>query len=245
MAALRVENVWKSRIRSDTSGNCARYPVLEDVSFSIDDGGAFALVGPSGSGKSTVLRLITRLEDADSGRVLIGGRPTTEMDVLALRRRVGLVGQRPVVFDGSVAENVRFGPRQTGADLDPNRVEGLLTLVGLLPDYAPREARELSVGEQQRVCIARSLANEPQVLLLDEPTSALDRESARRVIEALAGVRASLCMTLLLVTHVVEDAIGLADRAGLLHGGRLAAEGAPSELLGPMRRLSVEGSPPP
>src|SRR5437879_3308303 len=129
--------------------------------------GRTVVIGQSGAGKTTLLRLLNRLDDPDDGTVLFDGRDVREYDVLELRRRVQLVGQVPVSFPGSVATNVR-----TACEGEPD-VEALLERVGLSPSLATREADRLSVGEAQRMCLARALARRPAVLALDEPTSAL------------------------------------------------------------------------
>ena len=141
--------------------------------------GATALLGPSGSGKSTILRLLNRLADPDEGVVRMDGEDVRSRDVLELRRRAALVPQLPAPLPGTVADNVRYGPSLVGRGVE---VEPLLERAGLDGSYAERDASQLSVGEQQRVMLARSLALEPEVLLLDEPTSALD-EAARDEIE--------------------------------------------------------------
>ena len=177
--------------------------------------GSTALVGPSGSGKSTLLRLLNRLADPDEGSVRFHGTDVRELDPLELRRRVGLVPQLPAPVAGTVADNVCFGPRLHGEQVDP---EPPLRLAGLDPSFADRDASRLSVGEQQRVMLARALALEPEVLLLDEPTAALDEDAKQAVEETLAGLPA---VSLVLVTHERAQAERLADRIIRLEGGRI------------------------
>src|SRR5687767_8838689 len=175
-------------------------PVLKDVDLDID-GGATAIVGPSGVGKSTLLRLLNRLADPDEGVVRLHGEDLRELDVLALRRRAVLVPQVPAPLPGTVAENVRYGPSLQGEEADVGRS---LARAGLDASFAEREASRLSIGEQQRVMLARALALEPEVLLLDEPTAALDGEAAagvERTIAALVREGASV----VLVTHDREQ----------------------------------------
>src|SRR4051794_38700143 len=160
------------------------------------DPGATALLGPSGAGKSTILRLLNRLADPDEGVVRMHGEDVRGADVLDLRRHAVLVPQLPAPLPGTVAENVGYGPSLIGGAVE---VEPLLERAGLDGSFAERDAAQLSVGEQQRVMLARALALDPEVLLLDEPTSALD-ESARDEIErtlAELGERVSI----VLVTH--------------------------------------------
>ena len=196
---FELEGVWASR---------GEESVLRGLSAAIPEG-ASAVLGPSGSGKSTLLRLLNRLADPDRGIVRYRGADVREGDVLELRRQVGLVPQLPAPLDGTVEDNVRFGPRLAGRDADVARA---LALAGLGEDFAPREARRLSVGEQQRVMLARALALEPDVLLLDEPTSALDPEARDAVERTLADLREHLSLSYVLVTHDHDQASRLADR---------------------------------
>jgi putative ABC transport system ATP-binding protein len=190
--------------------------VLGDVSLAIPPGST-ALVGPSGSGKSTLLRLLNRLADPDEGTVRFHGTDVRELDPLELRRRVGLVPQLPAPVPGTVADNVCFGPRLHGEDVDP---EPPLRLAGLDPSFAERDASRLSVGEQQRVMLARALALEPEVLLLDEPTASLDAAATRAVEDALRELHG---LSFVLVTHDREQAERLAERTIKLEAGRVAA----------------------
>jgi putative ABC transport system ATP-binding protein len=191
--------------------------VLHDLSLWIDPG-ATALLGPSGSGKSTILRLLNRLADPDEGVVRMDGEDVRDQDVLELRRRAMLVPQLPAPLPGSVAENVRFGPSLVGRSVDVAR---LLERAGLQPSYAERDASQLSVGEQQRVMLARALALEPEVLLLDEPTSALD-ESARDAIEATLAALGQR-ISIVLVTHDRAQAERLTTRTVRIEAGGTAA----------------------
>ena len=191
--------------------------------------GASCVAGHSGSGKSTLLRLLNRLADPHSGRVLYEGADVQELDPLALRREVSLVPQLPALIDGTVHENIAYGPRLAGRSFD---TRSCLELAGLDPEFEGRDASKLSVGEQQRVMLARALALEPRVLLLDEPTSALD-EGARNAVEAtLRALRARTAISLVLVTHDTEQARRLADYVVRIEAGRVAAQGPAPEVLG-------------
>jgi putative ABC transport system ATP-binding protein len=173
-------------------------PITEGFSARVAADGLTVIVGPSGAGKTTLLRLLNRLDDPDGGQVLFEGRDVREYDVLELRRRVQLVGQVPVTFPGSVADNV-----------GPEHAE-LLTTVGLDPSLASREADRLSVGEAQRMALARALGRHPDVLALDEPTSALDTAS-KGGIEQLVRRLADSQLTVVMVTHEPRHAAELAD----------------------------------
>jgi putative ABC transport system ATP-binding protein len=201
--------------------------VLEDVSVGLPVG-ASCLAGPSGSGKSTMLRLLDRLADPDSGRVLYEGMDVRERDPLALRREVSLVPQLPALIDGTVHDNVAYGPRLAGHSFD---TRSCLELAGLDSSFAERDASKLSVGEQQRVMLARALALEPQVLLLDEPTSALD-EAARDAVEAtLRQLHSRTAISSVLVTHDMAQAQRLADYVVRVDAGRVIAHGPAAEVL--------------
>ena len=191
-------------------------PVLHDLSARVAEG-ATCVAGPSGSGKSTLLRLLNRLADPESGRVLYRGRDVRELDVLGLRREVCLVPQLPALLEGTVAENVVFGARLAGRPAD---VERALDLAGLAAGFADRAADRLSVGEQQRVMLARALALRPAVLLLDEPTSALDADTRDAVEATLLELRERLSLSYVLVTHDLAQAERLADSVLRLEGGR-------------------------
>jgi len=185
--------------------------VLHGVDLELDEG-ATALLGPSGSGKSTLLRLLNRLADPAAGTVSFRGRDVAGLDPHALRRDACLVPQTPAPLPGTVADNVRFGPSLCDREAD---VEGSLAQAGLDAGFASRPAGELSVGEAQRLMLARALALEPAVLLLDEPTSALD-ESARDGVEETLS---ALDVSMVLVTHDRGQASRLAERVVRIEDG--------------------------
>ncbi|OLE04322.1 MAG: hypothetical protein AUI36_42810 [Cyanobacteria bacterium 13_1_40CM_2_61_4] len=156
------------------------------------------MVGPSGAGKTTLLRLLNRLDDPDGGAVYLAGQDVRSYDVLDLRRRVQVVGQVPVTFPGTVADNLLLAaPAADGVRAD---AAGCLARVGLDPALAGREADRLSVGEAQRLALARSLALLPEVLALDEPTSALDTASKAGIVSLIRGL-ADSGLTIVMVTH--------------------------------------------
>jgi UDP-glucose/iron transport system ATP-binding protein len=189
--------------------------VLRGVSVCLAEG-ASAVVGPSGCGKSTLLRLLNRLADPDTGSIRYRDRSVSEYGVLDLRREVCLVPQLPALLEGTVGGNIAFAARLAEHEPETDRV---LSLAGLDPSLAERDAARLSVGEQQRVMLARTLALEPSVLLLDEPTSALD-EAARDSVEAtLLDLRARLGLSFVLVTHDLEQARRMADSVLRLEQG--------------------------
>jgi putative ABC transport system ATP-binding protein len=195
--------------------------LLNDVTATIGGGRCTALVGPSGAGKSTLLRLLNRFDDPTSGVVRFHGRPLEELDVLDLRRRVGLVAQRPTLLAGTVREELRVAV----ADLRDGAAEDLLVRTGLNSGFLDRASGTLSGGEAQRVCLARALTVAPEVLLLDEPTSSLDAASAAAVEETIARL-AGEGLTVVLVSHDAGQAHRLADHVLVLNAGRLVESGA-------------------
>jgi sulfate/thiosulfate transport system ATP-binding protein len=205
-------------------------PVVNDVSLRIDAGEFFVLLGPSGSGKSTLLRLAAGLTEVHHGRISLHGRDVTH--VRARDRGVGLVFQHYALFRHmTVGENVEFALRIRGVRrrARAQRRDQLLQLVAL-EGYADRMPDQLSGGQQQRVAVARSLAHEPQVLLLDEPFGALDAKIRVELRETIREVQRRLGMTTILVTHDQEEAFSLADRIGIMHNGRLLETGRPESL---------------
>ncbi|MCB0044300.1 MAG: phosphate ABC transporter ATP-binding protein [Caldilineaceae bacterium] len=206
-------------------------PVLHHVDLTAAPGQIIGLLGPSGSGKSTLLRCINRLLEPPPGTVFVYDEDVTATDVLALRRRVGMVFQQPALFPGSVADNLRFGPDLQKKKVDRTEITRLLEMAHLEPTLLERPATDLSGGQAQRVALARTLANQPDVLLMDEPTSALDPASRRHVEESVSRAAAEQELTVLWVTHDVEQARTLTDYLYLLVEGRIVDQGAPSHVL--------------
>ena len=201
----------------DVTATRAGRVVFEGLRAGLADG-VTGIVGPSGVGKSTLLRLLNRLADPTVGTVRYRGRDLREDDVLALRRDVGLVAQLPALLEGTVADNVLYGPRLARRDAD---VAECLRLAGLDSAFAQRRADALSVGEQQRVMLARVLALEPSVLLVDEPTSALDETATAAIESTLRDLRDRLGLSFVLVTHDLHQAQRLTDRVLVLEPGAL------------------------
>lgn len=203
--------------------------VLNRLDVTIPDGEVTALVGPSGAGKTSLLRLLNRLDDPTSGTVLFGGRPVAELPVRELRRRVGFVFQAPVMFPGTVADNLRaaasLGARPGREAADERWITDLLETVELAPSYAGRDAGRLSGGEKQRVALARALATRPEVLLLDEPTAALDPEVAERLMSTIVRVSAENGHTVVMVTHRLAEARDFTTHTVMLEAGRLVEAG--------------------
>lgn len=192
--------------------------ILDGASATVPAAGVTCLVGPSGSGKSTMLRLCNRLEVATGGTVRFRGDDVVALDPLTHRRRVGMVFQRPTPFPGTVRDNLRVAC----PDADDAVLATSLERAGLAPRFLDRVADELSGGEQQRMCLARTLVTEPEVLLMDEPTSALDDE-ATRVLEDLARGLACAArpVPILWVTHDRAQVGRIAERYITVQDGRV------------------------
>jgi phosphate transport system ATP-binding protein len=209
------------------------FQALNDISIAIRERYITALIGPSGCGKSTFLRCLNRMNDDIAGArlegdVLIEGESIYDpaVDVVELRRRVGMVFQKPNPFPQSVFNNVAFGPRVLGlvngkADLE-SLVERSLTRAALwdaVKDDLDHDALDLSLGEQQRLCIARVLSVEPEIILMDEPCSALDPIDTLKIEELMRQLRERY--TIVIVTHNMQQAARVSDRTGLFWLGEL------------------------
>ncbi|MFP5335200.1 MAG: ABC transporter ATP-binding protein [Actinomycetes bacterium] len=226
-------------IRLDGVGK--RYPdgtvAVGSLSLDVHPGELVALVGPSGCGKSTTLRMVNRLIQPTSGRIVLDGEDVTHVDPVALRRGIGYVIQRVGLFPHlTVGANVATVPQLVGWDArrTRDRVAEMLDLVGLEHErYAERYPHELSGGQQQRVGVARALAADPPVLLMDEPFGAVDPIARDRLQSEFRRIQAELHKTVLFVTHDIDEAVRLADRVAVLsQGGRLEQVADPATVLG-------------
>ena len=203
---------------------------LDRLDLTLRPGELVALLGPSGCGKTTTLRLLAGLEDADGGRVVVGGRDLTR--VPANKRDMGMVFQAYSLFPHmTVRQNVAFGLRlrRVGAAERDQRAVDMLNLVGLA-EQAKRYPHQLSGGQQQRVALARALAIEPQVLLLDEPLSALDAKVRAQLRDQIRRIQLEVGITTLFVTHDQEEALAIADRVGVMREGHIEQLAPPTEV---------------
>jgi ABC-type cobalamin/Fe3+-siderophores transport system ATPase subunit len=234
----RVEGL---AVRDLAVGHGAR-AVLREVSFDAPKRTVSALVGPSGAGKSTLLRCLNRLLVPRAGIVLLDGADTAQLDPCALRRRVGLVGQVPVMLAGSVRENLAYGLEPPPNDAP---LAQALRAAGLAASFLDRPAAELSGGERARVALARALTRRPELLLLDEPTAALDAAAAQHIGTTLTTL-ARDGLGVVVATHDLAFAADVADRVVALRDGTAVA-GAPDELLdaAPPARAEREPAEPP
>ncbi len=216
-------------VRVDRGGR----PILRGITTRIPAGRITVLFGPSGAGKSTLLRLLNRLDDPTGGRILRGGEPLDSIPVRRLRCRVGFVFQVPVLFPGTVRTNLLAAGTLAGlsAEEAAARVPQALERAGVEVDLVDREGEGLSVGQKQRVTLARALMSAPEVLLLDEPTSALDPVSADHLLGTLRTLRDGEGLTVVMTTHRLAEIRGTADRGIMLKDGRLVEEGEADLLL--------------
>ena len=210
---------------------------VENFNLEVGEGELCVLVGPSGGGKTTILRMVNRMVEPSSGRVLVDGHDVAKVDRVELRRRTGYVIQQAGLFPHlKVADNVASVPRLLGWDRTRTqaRVNEMLDLVGLSPaQFADRYPNELSGGQAQRVGVARALAGDPPVLLMDEPFGAVDPIARGRLQQEFLALQERLHKTVMFVTHDVDEAVVMGNRIAVLsQGGRLQQYDTPAEVLG-------------
>jgi len=227
---IRLEGVTRSFPLPDGGESIA----VDALDLEVRRGELLCLIGGSGSGKTTTLRLLNRLIEPTSGRVLVDGEDVAGADPIALRRRMGYVVQRGALFPHlTVRENVGLLCRMEGWDDERKRarVDELLDMVRMpAVEFADRYPRELSGGQRQRVGVARALALDPSIVLFDEPFGALDPITRRELQDELVELRAKKERTMVFVTHDLDEAFRLADRVALLERGKLLQLGTPEDL---------------
>jgi osmoprotectant transport system ATP-binding protein len=220
---------------ADVGKRYGEVTVLENISLRIEQGELTVLIGPSGSGKSTMLRLINRMIEPSSGKILLHDKNTLELDPVTLRRGIGYVIQSIGLFPHmTVLENIAVVPSILGTPKEQRfeRARELLNLMGLeTSTYSERYPKDLSGGQQQRVGIARALAANPEVMLMDEPFSALDPITREGLQDEFSRIRKTLNQTIVFVTHDIDEAIKLGDRVCILNHGKIQQYETPEVML--------------
>ena len=209
------------------------YYDVKDITFHVKRGEWLSIVGHNGSGKSTTVRLIDGLLEAESGEIVIDGQRLTEENIWNIRRQIGMVFQNPdnQFVGATVEDDVAFGLENQGLSRQEmkKRVEEALALVGML-DFKKREPARLSGGQKQRVAIAGVVALRPAILILDEATSMLDPEGRRELIETVKGIRKDYDMTVISITHDLEE-VAMSDRVLVMKKGGIESTSSPRELF--------------
>ena len=210
-----------------------KYYDVKDITFHVKRGEWLSIVGHNGSGKSTTVRLIDGLLEAESGEIVIDGQRLTEENVWSIRRQIGMVFQNPdnQFVGATVEDDVAFGLENQGLSRQEmkKRVEEALDLVGML-DFKKREPARLSGGQKQRVAIAGVVALRPAILILDEATSMLDPEGRRELIETVKGIRKDYDMTVISITHDLEE-VAMSNRVLVMKKGSIESTSSPRELF--------------
>ncbi len=213
-----------------------RTPAVAELTLAVPEGAIVMLIGPSGCGKTTTLKMMNRLIEPDTGRILLDGEDVTDVNADQLRRRIGYVIQQVGLFPHlTIGDNIAVVPKMLGWDKVriADRVDELLHLVGMEPaDFRDRYPRQLSGGQQQRVGVARGLAADPPVMLMDEPFGAIDPIIRERLQDEFLEVQRQVAKTICIVTHDLSEAVKLGDRIAVLApGGRLAQYDTPDNVL--------------
>jgi osmoprotectant transport system ATP-binding protein len=227
MSAIVVENLTKQFPNEPR-------PAVDQASFEVDDGTFVVLLGPSGCGKTTLLKMINRLYEPTSGRILVGDADARSLPVTDLRRRIGYAIQQTGLFPHMrIEQNIAVVPRLLGWEKQriDARIDTLLDLVNLPRSYRKRYPRQLSGGEQQRVGLARALAADPAIMLMDEPFGAIDAITRTRLQDELLNIQRKLRKTIMFVTHDVEEALRLADKIIIMRSGMIVQNDTPLNIV--------------
>ncbi|MFH2036459.1 MAG: ATP-binding cassette domain-containing protein [Candidatus Zixiibacteriota bacterium] len=219
---LETDSLTRTVSKNGVSKN-----IIDSISTQFKPGLIYNIIGPSGAGKSSFLRLLNRLDEPTAGTILFHNQPTTSYPPTELRRKIGLLFQTPYLFDGTVRTNLEYccGLKEPDFHIQ------ILEKVGLNESFLENDVADLSIGEKQRVALARSLILNPEILLLDEPTSALDPSYSRKIEELILSLSSELGLTILIVTHSPEQALRLGGQSLLLVKGRLIETGETSLML--------------
>ena len=226
--AIEFQNVTK-RFKG------ASYAAADNLSFTVEAGELVTILGSSGCGKTTLLKMVNRLYEPDSGKIILFGEDISTVDAVKVRRRIGYVIQQIGLFPHmTVGENIATVPKLLGWDKEriSQRTDELLKLIGLAPEeFRNRYPAQLSGGQQQRVGLARALAVDPKIMLLDEPFGAIDSITRTKLQDELISLHRGLDKTFLFVTHDIEEAFRLGSRVMIMNEGRICQFDRPEEIL--------------
>ncbi len=213
----------------------ASYPAVDGLSFTIKSGELITILGSSGCGKTTLLKMINRLYEPDSGKILLFGEDIAKVDAVSLRRGIGYVIQQIGLFPHlTIGENIATVPNLLKWDKEQTnkRVDELLSLIGMEPaEFKNRYPAQLSGGQQQRVGLARALAGDPNIMLLDEPFGAIDSINRMKLQDELFALHKSMKKTFLFVTHDIEEAFKLGTRVMVMNEGKLLQFDTPENII--------------
>nr|WP_246277244.1 phosphate ABC transporter ATP-binding protein [Neobacillus endophyticus] len=215
-AVIRFEHVYYSD---------GKNPILNDLTGSFHEGKITTLVGPSGAGKTTLFKLCNGLISPDTGQIILKDKPIEDYDPLSLRREVGLALQSATMVSGTVWTNLALPLTLKGEQLPEEKAKELLQMVGLEDKFLNHHVKDLSGGQRQKVSIARTLVNQPKVLLLDEITSSLDRVSQQEIEELIIKINREYSTTIIWITHNLEQAISIGDFSWVMMGGEVIEAG--------------------
>lgn len=228
---IKLENLTRQFVQK----NGQHFNAVDNVSLNVPEGEMCVLLGPSGCGKTTTLKMINRLIAPSSGKILINGEDTSELDTVTLRRNIGYVIQQIGLFPNmTIEENITVVPRMLGWDKKRcrERASELMSMVALDPHrYLSRYPKELSGGQQQRIGVIRALAADPPVLLMDEPFGAVDPINREVIQNEFLDMQRQLKKTVMLVSHDIDEALKLGDRIAVFRQGKIIQCASPDELL--------------
>lgn len=230
---ITIENVVKHGHKGS--------PILKDISAKVLEGEFITIIGPSGSGKSTFLSLLNRMTDPDSGSLFFKGQLYLQMNVVELRRKIGMVFQLPTMLQGTVRDNLLVGPKLFRQTLSEAELDILLEHVALPVSIKNQDARSLSGGQKQRVALARALANQPEILLLDEVTASLDPNSSLEIEELIQTLHTNEGKTILWVSHNLQQAKRVGQYTWVISEGEIVEQGRTHEVFDhPKQRITQE-----
>lgn len=204
--------------------------VIDDLSVLFKTKKIHLIIGPSGGGKSTLLRLMNALLEPESGDIFLDGHCYKKIHPLLVRKRVGMIFQKPVLFEGTVYDNLVYGLKLHKMDIDEARIKKIVDDFDIPSEYLKKKGEELSIGEQQRISIIRTLLIEPDIILFDEPVSGLDPQRVGKVMEHISKLKKDYKKTIIMVSHVIEYALNIADRLYFMDKGKIIFSGSPDEI---------------